>query len=370
MPIVEKPIFKIQYNGKDITADLSEHLLNVIYTDNVIGKADELEFTVEDSDAIWLNEWYPSKGDKLHLQMGYDDMLTDCSDFTIDEIEYNTPPDTVTIKAIATWVTTPLRTKKSGSFESQTLRQIVAQIAKRNGLTVDDGSKYNPKVYNGYLYTIRLVRSTQDKETDLEYLNRLGNEYGFIFTVIGTKLVAQSIFDIEAGNPVFEISRSQLKSANLKDKTSLSYKDCEVVSHNPITRKTPQFKFSDAKNADGIPFREATSADTLVIKSRTENSQQAEAKARVALYKSKTQQVEGTITVVGYPLLVSGNNFELTDMGQFSGKYHILKSVHTNDRDNGYTTDLEIKRVGYVLLIKNKKPRKKKPATYRVEVIK
>jgi hypothetical protein len=48
--------------------------------------------------------------------------------------------------------------------------------------------------------------------------------------------------------------------------------------------------------------------------------------------------------VYGNPILVAGNNVELTGFGELSGKWHIKKSTHRIDRSGGYTTDLDLEK--------------------------
>ena len=102
---------------------------------------------------------------------------------------------------------------------------------------------------------------------------------------------------------------------------------------------------------------------------KAENKQQAEKKAQAALHRANSRQQEGSISLEGQPLLVAGNNFELTGLGQLSGKYHIEKSTHKISATGGYTTDLEIKRVGYVEVKKQASNRPKKQSNYEVRVI-
>jgi phage protein D len=48
----------IEYDGKDITAEISKGLLSVAYTDNT-DKADDLQIAVEDREGNWRGPWYP-----------------------------------------------------------------------------------------------------------------------------------------------------------------------------------------------------------------------------------------------------------------------------------------------------------------------
>lgn len=358
MTTARSPKFKIRYEGKDITTDLTPYLIAVDYTDKARGESDEIQITLEDTEGLWRNEWWPTKGDKLNLDFGYDGALTDAGTFTVDEIEVSGPPDTVNIRGVASWITTAMRTRESKAYEGQTLKQIAETVAKKNGLTLV-----------GQILTLRIARSTQNQETDLAYLKRLADEFGYQFSIKGDKLVFVSIFDIEKGLPVVELSRTDLMSYSLRDKALATYKKAVVKYHDSKEKKVVEATVSDVENGGGEKFNEATAADTLEIRTKAENKEQAELKAKVALYRSRSNQVEGTLTVPGNPFLVAGNNFELTDMGQLSGKYQIIESRHSISKGGGYVTSLNIKRVGYVVKEKQKARRKRKPPKYNVRVI-
>ncbi|HSA05719.1 MAG TPA: hypothetical protein P5556_00910 [Candidatus Gastranaerophilales bacterium] len=84
-----KPVFKIEYENLNITAKISPYVLSVEYTDFEHGQSDEIQIQLEDSNKLWQGSWYPSKGDTLSLQIGYEgSKLLNCGSFEIDEIEY------------------------------------------------------------------------------------------------------------------------------------------------------------------------------------------------------------------------------------------------------------------------------------------
>lgn len=339
--------FKITYNGKDISADLTRYLTGVNYTDRVIGKSDEITIDLEDSDGLWRNTWYPQKKDKIKLQMGYDDLLVDCGEFEVDEIELSGPPDVVQLKGIATWVTSAMRTKDSYAHENKTLKEIAQTVCDKLGLTLQ-----------GTIYTIRIARSTQDRETDLAYLKRISDEFGYVFSVRGTVMTFSSVYELEAGLPVRTFNREDITSYNIRDKTSGTYKNAMVIYHNPKSGEPVEF---DQPADTTIPV---ASEDTLVIKNKAETNEQAMLKAKAALHWANTKQKEGSIVIPGDPLMVAGNNFDLDDMGILSGRYHILESIHSETRSGGYITTLQIKQVGFIDPTKIKKPRKKRKSRF------
>lgn len=329
METVIQPEFKLLYDGTDITGDVSRFLTDMTYTDRSEGESDELSVTLEDTDALWRGNWYPEKGAKLTLEYGYPGELVPAGEFEIDEISLQGVPDTITIRAMAAVVSKKLRTRGSYAHENKTLRQVVEATAQRSGLTVE-----------GEIEDIRFNRITQDRQTDLDFLRQLAYDYGYLFSIRGDKVIFTSIFDIEEGEPVTEIARRELTYYSIRDKVNFTYESAEVSYQNPLANLV--------LNATREDDREQLGRDQLRLRSRVENRQQAEIKARVALYRENSKQQQGTISLTGNPELVAGVNIELIGLGQLSGIYNIGQSAHTFTRGGGYVTSLQIKRVGLV----------------------
>lgn len=136
---MEVPQAKIRvlYENQDISADISQNVLSINYTDNVHGKADELEITIEDDNNLYSGAWYPSKGARITAYIN--DLK--CGVFSIDEIEVSYTPDVVSWRGVSAFVTNKLRSKKSKGYENTTLLDIAKDIAKNHDLEVDDGTK-------------------------------------------------------------------------------------------------------------------------------------------------------------------------------------------------------------------------------------
>lgn len=358
MPALREPVFKIFYNGKSITEDLSRFLLSVTYIDKVVGESDEIEIQLEDTDGRWRESWYPEKGDKIKLQMGYKDFVVDCGEFEVDEIRMSGPPDIVTIRGMAAWVTSAMRTKDSYAHENTTLKQIAEYVAKKHGLTLQ-----------GQIYTIRIARNTQDQETDLAYLARISKEYGYVFSIRGNLLIFTSVYELEDGKPVKEIDRTDLIDYDLLDKTSETFSAAVCSYHDPNTNSTVEYTYETVVNADNVAFKKIVKTDKLLIKTKAENKQQAEAKAKAALHEVNGKQKQASISVSGDPLLVAGNNYDFTGMGNMSGRYHITQSTHNETKSDGYKTSMESKMVGFISKVKNKPKKPRKKPSYHLEII-
>lgn len=469
MATVRSPKIVVEYNGKNITTDLTPHLLSLVYTDHVKGKSDEVEISLEDTDARWRNEWYPQKGDTIRVQIGYSNQMVDCGDFDVDEIELQGPPDTVNIRGMAASIKKAMRTRNNKAHENKTLKDIAQATASALSLKLDDGTKITKvkrpdtseekrlminmgryglqiakqdtamrlissallikkmveveeslkkkgytdeaKLLSGFIlkfngtekaqndvnifvsdiatslraveaapkeYTkkssigldkVRLTRSTQTRETDLEYLRRLSEMYGYSFSVRGDTMYFYHYEDIEGADSVNKIDRSDLISYSFKDKATNVYKSAKVSYHDPKTKSVIQAEHNPEAQptADGGTFDNVTSDDVLEIRTRVENKQQAEQVAKAALHEHNSKTQTASVTVIGNPLYVAGNNIEITGMGALSGKFHIEQSTHKIDRSGGYTCDLELKRVGLTVkkAEQKAKPKKSTPAKAR-----
>jgi uncharacterized protein len=340
METVIQPRVKIVYSGKDITRDITPYLLSVEYTDNTTENSDEASFTVEDTEGLWRTEWMPSKGDKIDVEIGYDNEMLKCGTFTVDEIEFSGPPDTVQIRALAASVGSPVRTKNSKAYEQQTLRQIANEIANKYGYEVIDNN-----ADKNALDDIKIQRITQNRETDLAFLKRVSDDYGIMFSLRDTKLIFTSIFDIEKGESILTLERGDLLSYSVKDTATSVYKEATVKHTAPkqnkvIESKVPT-KFMYGGEGKGPDTK---SEDVLEIRVKADDPKQAEKKARAKLHKANSKEKEGSFTIIGNTKLIAGNNFTLVGMGGFSGKWNITKSSHKVDR-GGYITDFEAKLI-------------------------
>lgn len=211
----------------------------------------------------------------------------------------------------------------------------------------------------GTIEPIQIKRVTQHREKDLSFLRRVAIEYGYVFSVRGGKLIFTSSYGLEGSKQVAEIDKTEVIDYTLREKTVHTVKNSEVKYHNPKTRSVISAKTETVENADGISFTRIASADTAALRVRVENGQQAKAKAKAAYYQANSHQTEGTMHLVGNTKLVAGVAFGLTGFGKFSAKYYVLESVHVIDRNEGYKTEIAIKRVGNVAANKNKPKNKR-----------
>lgn len=314
------PIFELFYEKKNITKDVSPYVTNIEYTDNEHGESDELSITFEDSEKLWQGSWIPCKGDCLRAYIGYEaEKLLNCGVFEIDELEYDTPPDTITVKALATGIKKPLRQKNSVGYENKT--QIAKEIADKHGYTLV-----------GNVADVRVDRITQNKERDLSFLTKLAEQYGYIFKIAENNLVFYDVKKLKGAKSTQIFYKSDLTHINFREKTSQKYKSVQVNYFDPKKKKTVK---ATAKNDSVIK------GDTLKINVRCSNRKDAIVKAKAALGTADTK-IEGSLDFVGNPYLIAGTNIEIKGVGHFSGKYHITQARHVIDKMSGYKTICEV----------------------------
>ena len=379
MAVVKSPYFKVIYEGNDVTKDLSESVISINYSDAVEGESDELKINLHDFNGNWKNEWRSNNGDTISVQIGYsEDDLLDCGSFEIDKVKYKGQPDTVELTALAIGVNNTLREDKSRPFENQTIRQIAKAIADENGLTL---ISYFPVVQAALAQTIgeslsankildmNILRAVQNRESDLAFLNRIGNKFGISFNVRGNQMYFFLVYDLDSVTATHNVSYYEItdiqneaeanretaihmKSYDLADFAEKVVAGVDVRYQNPISGEAFIFKLNndtsyaqymiDAITKDVL----ARALRRLKVYETVENDQQAEAVASARLYKSVSRQVMGTVEMEGTTGVVAGTAFNIDGLGWLNGRYFVEKSNHSISRSSGYTTRVTVKFLG------------------------
>jgi hypothetical protein len=166
----------IKMNGVDFFEKLSPYFIDLSYTDHCDGeKADDLELRLADRDRRFISDWMPDKGAFVDIAIIAErwfspnaaSLSLDCGRFWIDEIEFELPSHTVSIKG--TSLPTDAHIKASNEtrgWDNTTLKDIANQIAGENKMSVDWQSDYNPKY----------SRVEQTEQSGLEFLMHRAKE--------------------------------------------------------------------------------------------------------------------------------------------------------------------------------------------------
>ena len=320
----------ITYQGKDITADISPYLLSFTFTDNSGGKADDLAITLQDRDALWINNWQPSKSDTISasiVKYEYPETLSlPCGSFSIDQIDYSYPPATLAIKAVSADITKPIAQEKhNASWENMTLKAIAADIASKNNLAL----------FMSTGGTGIIERIDQTEQSDLEFLKALCADYGQECKIQEGRIVIYDLEDYEAKEPVTSISSEddRLLSVKFSSKSAKVYRKARVIYHDAVRDEDYEGEYEDDS--------EEGSERELVIYERAGSQSEADDLARNRLLNANRGEVTGSLSLMGDVNLVAGVMIELSGFGMFSGKHFVNKVTHKID-SSGYIATLEL----------------------------
>lgn len=335
---VPEPVFVLRYNLKDITHDITAYATSITFTDKLSGESDELEVELEDSEQRWRDAWYPGMGDTLALQLGFQGKpLTDCGGFSIDEIELSGPPDSVSIRGRSAPVTRAMRTKSNRGFENTTLAAIAGRIARKHKLKLE-----------GQIEPLTLERITQYGESDLAFLKRLANDYGYMVKVTPEKLIFSHLGKLRDAPVIRTITPQEVSRWTLRDTLHEVYKGVKNKHQNSQTRTLVTFNADNTtttrtekkSSSSGM----STSNDIINTSDRAQNAEEASAKGKAKLDSKNEYKHAGTLSLEGDLSLRAGASVMLSGFGKSDGKWLIISARHSLARSSGLTTDIDIAR--------------------------
>lgn len=215
---------------KDITTLLSQRLMNLTLTDSRGFEADQLDFTLDDTDGLLE---LPSRGAILSLGLGWkDEALTFKGEYTVDEVEHSGAPDCVTIRARSADLRGSLMNRHERSFHKTTLGKIVQQIADENQLQAMVGDEYK---------NLEIKHIDQTDESSISFLTRLAEEHDAIATVKNGRLLfiksGKSTTASGQKLPEFIITRQAGDSHRFAIAEGDNYKAVKAYWHDTATGK-------------------------------------------------------------------------------------------------------------------------------------
>jgi len=175
--------WRVTLDGLDLSAKLAPLLIRLRVSERRGELADQLDIELDDSGQS-LD--IPKSGAVLQVSLGWKGGggtkpgLIDKGKFTVDEAEHRGPPDTINIRARSVDFTAEWRKVREQSWRDTTLGAPINAIAGRQALT--------PRV-NADLAARPIKLLTQNRESDIAFLERLGKEYDAISTVKNGTLI-------------------------------------------------------------------------------------------------------------------------------------------------------------------------------------
>ena len=324
---------QITYEGEDISKDLDPYVLSLSCQDNGSDQADDLEITLQDRQRLWVSDWFPDKGAEIEASIFAhnfrkvgESLEYPCGKYTIDEIEFSGPPGKVKLRCTSSAVTKSLRKEqKTRSWENTSLRTIAEQIAGMHNI----GLIYDaPNVsYN---------RQDQRKESDLDFLSRIGRFAGVNVKIAEQKLILYAGKSYDLQSPSVAFRPEDLTSWRFKTQAHDIYQACKVDFWDPEKKEQYTYTFT--------PDNPPRSGQTLQVNKRVESRAAAEEMAKAELRKYNENEVTASLELMGDPRLFAGLTIDLKDFWVFSGKYFLKSVRHDYSKDGGYTCSADTRR--------------------------
>ncbi len=342
--LARRTAVKLYFKGADISKELSKYLLSLSFTDKEADEADDISITLDDREGKWIKDWISTgrekgtkrafKGTEIHalvVQRNFEgdgkDKVLDCGVFEIDSVSYSGPPRKLTIKATSIPYKTQLRqTKHKKAWENTTLKNIASRIAGQNGMGIMYLSSANPPY----------KRKEQKNQTDIVFLKRLCRKAGISLKVTSKRIVLFDAAEYEKKNEVKKIiaGRGNIAGYSFSTKTAdASYTKCHVQYTDPHTKKKIEYTYKPGNaNKDG---------QTLEIKQKVSNVQEAKALAEKMLREKNKGETTAEFTLAGDVDLVAGATVKVYGYGEFDGKYIIEQAAH--NITGGYKTQVRLR---------------------------
>lgn len=309
-------------NGVNVWGDIKEYVTDIEFVEVASGETDSFDITMTDTAEHFINDWLIDTGTEINAKFKLinwtkpnSEFWIDCGTFLCDALKVRGFPIEVTIKSLALPVHGTKNTKK---WEKISISAIAQDICNWLGCEL----KF-------YADDITLKSRQQSRQTDIEFLFRLCEEYGFGMKVYRNSIV---IFDRErqdAADAVETINISDIaNSFTIDDNEQGTYTGAEC-------------KYKPEKSDTELTYSCGTRERILVLETSATSAKEAELKAKAALYKANSERVKLKITTSGKKSIYPGTNYYFTGLGKYSGKYAIDKSIHTLSGKDTYKVTIE-----------------------------
>lgn len=327
----------LEYNGNDVTLELSKYLTDFSFNDASPGTLDDISITLEDSAHKWQGPWTPMEGDRIKAtirtvnweERGEIKKLP-LGTFEVDSFEFNGPPDTVAIKAVSLPVRSDVRQEeRSRSWEKTTLKTLATETAKRAGMKLIYEAQDNPS-YD---------RLDQSEISDLAFLLETAKKEGVAIKVSGGSLILFDEFVYEQKKAIATITRGKDNVTGYgftQSAAYAAYRACVVTYTPPKSKKSVKVTYTPP----GAP----KSGPVLKINEQVDSEAAALRLARKRLRERNKEGGKGTLSLMGDIRMAAGLTINIEGWGRFDGKY-IIESAKHSIGSSGYATDLEIRKV-------------------------
>lgn len=315
-----KPLVKIETENKILEKQINDRFLEVARFDRAGTSSDMIEIHLDDRDGKVLT---PIHGTLFTLHLGYQEkVIVNHGTYILDRTEFNGSPDKVVFFASALNIRDTMAGHKSRRWDETTVGAIVKAMAKENGYTavVDD-------VYD----TVEIEYSSQQDESDIDFLKNLAERYGAMFKAQGSVIV----FIAQGSNKSAAIKK-QLGKFTIRKKQCSNYR----VGREDISRFTGvKAKWNNLKTPSGFTEHVLAGIDdkVYVLPEIFKNEAEAKWAAQAKLDRLIRSEADVSITIPGMPGITCESELELVEFrDRVNDTYVVVEVEHRITKDAGY----------------------------------
>lgn len=317
------------YEGHDLSELMSRYLTKATFTDVASGESDAATVELRDDERLWMDAWYPEKGDRMRMVVIYrnwnrDDDVTEVNmgSFQVDDVTLKGRPTTVTIGGAARPQNNRFANEnRTQTWEATTLQQIAGQIASSAGVQLrymaDD---------------ISIASIEQTDQTDCDFLYRLCQSYG-----LGEKVYEDKIFifdeeQIETGRVAGTLCEADLLSWTYNTTMAGTYTGAV-------------FSFTDPDTEQDVKITIGGGDRILNINVTADSVLDAELKGIAKLNETNKKATTIKITTRANPYMEAGLVMQMEGLGKASGKYYVERVVTSLSGSGATTQTVSMRKV-------------------------
>lgn len=359
MSNARKAVPSLSFNGKNVSTKLADYLESVSCEDVASGSSDSIDITLQNIDMKWMNQWYPTKGDKISGTITFQDWNKDgenlklnCGTFILDEVKFSGGPLKVSLGGVAIPANESFKVReRTKTWKNVTIKNIANEIAKRYGLSLS---------YSGPTITIASIE--QSDKTDSAFLYDLCKKYGLSMKVFNNKIV------------VYDQTQQEKKAASATI-TRDSFIDDEWEYTDSIEGTYTGARISYKSGEDneeisvylGLKAENAAGSRVLNITEVADDYDAAYYMAAAQVNQSNEQATTISGKIWPNPKICAGICVTISGMGKANGKYFVDKST-VEVSDSRTTQSVELHKCQTRLTYTPKPKPKPQPAkkSYKV----
>lgn len=333
MSNARKAVPGLSFNGKNVNTSLADYLQSVSCEDVASGSSDAITITLQNIDTKWMNQWYPSKGDKIAGSIAFknwekdgDDRTVNCGTFVLDEIKFSGGPLEVRISGLAIPASESFKTReRTKTWKNATIKKIGREIAGRYKLGLS---------YSGP--NIQIASIEQTDKSDSAFLYDVCQKYGLSMKVFNDKIIIYDQTAQEKKSAIATLSRASFVDDDWEYTDALE----GTYTGARISYKSGQ----DNKEISvylGLKAENASDSRVLNITETAEDQNTAYYMAAAKVNKSNEQATTLSGKIWANPEICAGICVTISGMGKANGKYFVDKNT-IEVTDSGTTQNVEL----------------------------